>query len=128
MEVRNLKNHFCEYADQTPLFFCLLLFRFSCATREGQTSAQFNFHGEHRVWDGRTIKRKVQGGSALYLVLEDEVHTMYKTIITPFSFKAYCTLDTSGFRNFSFSLLSGMPLCAKPFVKCGNIYDFLNQD
>ena len=21
MEVRNLKNHFCEYADQTPLFF-----------------------------------------------------------------------------------------------------------
>ncbi|CAH3041124.1 unnamed protein product [Pocillopora meandrina] len=46
--------------------------RFSCATRDGQTSARLNFHGEHRVWDGRTIKRKVQGGSALYLVLEDE--------------------------------------------------------
>ena len=81
MEVRNLKNHFCEYANQTPLFFCLLLFRFSCATRDGQSSSQFNFHGEHRVWDGRTIKRKVKGQSALYLVLEDEVedkvHTRY---------------------------------------------------
>ena len=29
MEVRNLKNHFCEYSDQTPLFFayCYLGFR-----------------------------------------------------------------------------------------------------
>ena len=53
---------------------------------------------------------------------------MYKTIITPFSFEAYHTLDTSGFRIFSFSLLSGMPLCAKPFVKCVNLFDFLNQD
>ena len=76
MEVRNLKNHFCEYADQTPLFFCLLLFRFSCATREGQATNQYNFDGEHRIWDGRTIKRNVKGGSALYLILEDEVHTI----------------------------------------------------
>ena len=86
--MRNLKNHFCEYADQTPLFFCLLLFRFSCATRDGQSGSQFNYHGEPRVWDGETIYSNLKGGSALYLILEDEVHTICKTIMIPLSFEA----------------------------------------
>ncbi|PFX17949.1 hypothetical protein AWC38_SpisGene17691 [Stylophora pistillata] len=47
--------------------------RFSCASREGQTSDQFNFHGIHRVWDGRTIKRNIKGQSALYVIMEDEL-------------------------------------------------------
>lgn len=51
--------------------------RFSCAAREAQNSAKLNFHGDHRVWDGRTIKSKLKGGSALYIVLEDEVHFKY---------------------------------------------------
>lgn len=92
-----------------PFIFCLLLFRFSCATREGQANNQYNFDNERRVWDGRTIKRKVKGGSALYLILEDEVHTIYKTIITSLSFEAYHTLYTFGFSILSFSLLSVIP-------------------
>ena len=106
----NLKNHFCEYADQTPLYFYLLLFRFSCASREGQTSAQFNFDGEHRVWDGLTIKRRCKGQSALYLVQEDEVHTINKTGIALLSCEAYYTLDTLRFNILSFLFLSSMPL------------------
>ena len=48
-------------------------FRFSCAARASQNGARLEFHGERRVWDGKTI-RKLKGKSALYLVMEDEVH------------------------------------------------------
>jgi len=51
--------------------------RFSCAKRENRESAQLNFDGDRRVWDGITIKRKLPGSSAMYIVLEDdEVHAI----------------------------------------------------
>ena len=46
--------------------------RFSCAKRDNRESANLNFKGDRRVWDGETIK-KLPGSSAMYIVVEDEV-------------------------------------------------------
>jgi len=34
--------------------------------------SKFEFHGSPNLWDGKTIKKRIKGNSALY-VLEDEV-------------------------------------------------------
>ena len=48
--------------------------RFSCAA-VSQDSVTFQFHGDPRIWDGRTIKRTIRGNSVLYIVMdEDQVH------------------------------------------------------
>lgn len=57
--------------DLISIFF--LDKRFSCAKRDNRESADLNFKGDRRVWDGETIK-KLQGSSAMYVVVEDEVH------------------------------------------------------
>ena len=57
--------------------FVLKRLRFSCAKRESRDSAKLNFDGDRRVWDGITIKRKLPGSSAMYIVVEDEVHVDY---------------------------------------------------
>lgn len=49
----------------------ILIFRFCCASADNQRKLEF--HGERRVWDGRTIRRKSKGNSALYILIEQEV-------------------------------------------------------
>ncbi|XP_022785220.1 uncharacterized protein LOC111325645 isoform X2 [Stylophora pistillata] len=49
--------------------------RFYCASY-GHDSLAFKFHGEPRVWDGKTIRRHVRGNSALYVLLEDDQSSM----------------------------------------------------
>ncbi|XP_022792771.1 uncharacterized protein LOC111331841 [Stylophora pistillata] len=74
--------------------------RFSCASREGQTSDLLNFHGEHRVWDGRMIKRYIKGQSALYLVMEDKpvLNLVSSTAGPPSSLQGHSS-STSFFQN-----------------------------
>ena len=49
-------------------------FRFSCAAvvKLDKDSSRFEFHGSPRLWNGKMIKSKIKGNSALY-VLEEEV-------------------------------------------------------
>ena len=55
------------------LFFFFFDVRFSCAKRVNRESADLDFKGDRRVWDGETVKR-LPGKSAMYIVVEDEVH------------------------------------------------------
>ncbi|XP_020606625.1 uncharacterized protein LOC110045362 [Orbicella faveolata] len=49
----------------------VLEYRFSCAAAIGNDT-KLDFHGEHRVWDGGTLKRILVSNKALYVVMEDE--------------------------------------------------------
>lgn len=55
------------------IIFCS--FRFSCAAvvKIDKDSSRFEFYGPPRPWNGKTIKSKIKGNSALY-ILEDEVN------------------------------------------------------
>ncbi|XP_078354207.1 uncharacterized protein LOC144638813 isoform X1 [Oculina patagonica] len=44
--------------------------RFSCAAAVDNRS-RLDFHGEPRIWDGPTVKRKIKGNSALYILTEE---------------------------------------------------------
>ena len=48
-----------------------LKYRFYCASAEDDRT-RLDFHGERRIWDGRLIKQKIKGNSALY-IFTDEV-------------------------------------------------------
>jgi len=58
--------------------FALLEYRFSCAAAVGNDT-KLDFHGEHRVWKGGTLKKKLVSNKALYVVMEDdqEVQSSY---------------------------------------------------
>ncbi|KAJ7383829.1 hypothetical protein OS493_025701 [Desmophyllum pertusum] len=45
--------------------------RFYCAAAVDNRS-RLEFHGEPRIWDGHSIKRKIKGNSALYIFAEEE--------------------------------------------------------
>lgn len=49
--------------------------RFFCAAKNNLDSdtSRFDFQGSRHVWNGRTIRRKIQGNSALYILEEDQV-------------------------------------------------------
>ena len=47
-------------------FFC----RFYCAGA-ADNRTRLDFHGEHRIWDGRLIKQKIKGNSALYIYTDE---------------------------------------------------------
>ena len=49
--------------------------RFSCAAITISSTA-FDFHGEHRVWNGSTIRKKLNGNSALYIILNEHPNGM----------------------------------------------------
>ena len=47
----------------------LLNYRFCCAAASDNRT-RLEFHGERRIWDGRSIRRKIKGNSALYILIE----------------------------------------------------------
>lgn len=47
--------------------------RFCCAAASDNRT-RLEFHGNPRVWDGRSIRRKIKGNSALYILIEKEHH------------------------------------------------------
>lgn len=49
----------------------VLEYRFSCAAAIGNDT-KLDFHGEHHVWDGSTLKRILVSNKALYVVMEDD--------------------------------------------------------
>ena len=57
-------------------YFFYLLCRFYCAGA-ADNRTRLEFHGDRRIWDGRLIKQKIKGNSALYIytdeVLSDKV-------------------------------------------------------
>ena len=61
------------------LFF--LLGRFYCASISNMDST-LQFHGDPRVWDGKTIRRILKGNSALYIVMEEEIQVRRRTVIS----------------------------------------------
>lgn len=44
--------------------------RFSCAAITN-SSITFDFYGDRRIWDGSTIRRKLNGNSALYIIMNE---------------------------------------------------------
>lgn len=52
--------------------FCFCSF-FCAAVKLDKERKRFEFHGPPRLWNGKTIKRRIKGNSALY-ILADEVH------------------------------------------------------
>lgn len=62
-------------ASPDSIWFLFFFFdvSFSCAKRANRESADLDFKGDRRVWDGETVKR-LPGSSAMYIVVEDEVH------------------------------------------------------
>lgn len=44
--------------------------RFSCAAITNSSNT-FDFHGDRRIWDGSTIKQKLKGNSALYIIMNE---------------------------------------------------------
>ena len=55
--------------------YVFLFCRFCCAAKRNvnNDTARFDFDGSPRRWDGRTIKKKIQGNSALYILENDQV-------------------------------------------------------
>ena len=47
------------------------MYRFSCAS-VCKDSIAFKFHGNPRIWDGKTIRKSVKGNSVLYILLDDD--------------------------------------------------------
>lgn len=60
-----------EVLDDLDFF---LVCSFSCAAvkKVDDDRKGFEFHGEPRLWDGKTIWKKIAGNSSLY-ILEEEV-------------------------------------------------------
>ena len=60
-----------ELGSALVFLFC----RFFCAAKRkvDNDTAWFDFDGSPRRWDGRTIKKKIQGNSALYILENDQV-------------------------------------------------------
>ena len=56
--------------------FFFLLGRFYCASISN-TDSTFQFHGDPRVWDGKTIRRILKGNSALYIVMPMPAKEVY---------------------------------------------------
>ena len=52
-----------------------LFCRFSCAAKRNvdKDTAQFDFDRSSCPWNGETIKKKLQGNSALYILEDDQV-------------------------------------------------------
>ena len=52
-----------------------LFYRFVTAAKKvmDNDTARFDFDGSPRRWNGRTIKRKIQGNSTLYILESDQV-------------------------------------------------------
>jgi len=44
-------------------------YRFCCAAASDNRT-RLEFHGERGIWDGRSIRRKIKGNSALYILIE----------------------------------------------------------
>ena len=44
--------------------------RFYCAT-SADNRTRLDFHGERRIWNGRLIKQKIKGNSALYIYTDE---------------------------------------------------------
>lgn len=49
--------------------------RFSCAAITN-SSITFDFHGDRRIWDGSTIRKKLHGNSALYIIMNEHPNGM----------------------------------------------------
>ena len=47
-----------------------MLCRFYCAGA-ADNRTRLDFHGERRIWDGRLIKQKIKGNSALYIYTDE---------------------------------------------------------
>ena len=50
--------------------FKTLLCRFYCAGA-ADNRTRLDFHGVRRIWDGRLIKQKIKGNSALYIYTDE---------------------------------------------------------
>ena len=70
---------FFSFSGQ-QLFACFSLSfdRFYCAGA-ADNRTRLDFHGERRIWDGRLIKQKIKGNSALY-IYTDEVFLLQNEI------------------------------------------------
>lgn len=62
--IQNVINNFF-------LFFLLLKFRLYCAAAVDNRT-RLDFHGQPRIWDGKFLKSKIKGNSAVY-ILTDKV-------------------------------------------------------
>ena len=49
--------------------YLFLKSRFYCASAV-ENRTRLDFHGERRIWNGRIIKQKIKGNSALYIFAE----------------------------------------------------------
>ena len=58
---------------------CLLFYSFSCAgvvqVNGCRDVKKFEFYGDPRLWDGKTIKRNIKGNSSLYILEDGQVGT-----------------------------------------------------
>lgn len=55
--------------------------RFFCAAKNNLNGdiSQFDFHGSRHVWSGKTIRGKIKGNSALYILEDDQVWMYWVT-------------------------------------------------
>ena len=62
-------SHF-DVVDCPLTCWFLKLYRFYCASAVDNRT-RLDFHGERRIWDGRQIKQKIKGNSALYIYTDE---------------------------------------------------------
>lgn len=55
-------------------------YRFYCAAAVDNRS-RLDFHGERRIWDGHSIKRKIKGNSALYILIEEVLYNYLLSVL-----------------------------------------------
>ena len=55
--------------------------RFYCAGA-ADNRTRLHFHGERRIWDGRLIKQKIKGNSALYIYADEVLLQNNKDLTT----------------------------------------------
>ena len=61
---------FSSLVNNCEHVFSLSFNRFYCAGA-ADNRTRLDFHGERRIWDGRLIKQKIKGNSALYIYTDE---------------------------------------------------------
>ena len=72
-------SHF-DVVDCPLTCWFLKLYRFYCASAVDNRT-RLDFHGERRIWDGRQIKQKIKGNSALYIYTDEVLQLICRYIV-----------------------------------------------
>ena len=80
MKWANIFFSLFDVFDCPLMCWFLKLYRFYCASAVDNRT-RLDFHGERRIWDGRLIKQKIKGNSALYIYTDEVLQLICRYIV-----------------------------------------------